>query len=423
MLLSATISCYEYTSFGVTSWLRESNAGNYTVQPRSELDLPTIGVEGNALACVKVNSTQPFLVEVYLSGQLTYNKSSTGPVEHCTISNYRMLTPTIINLSSQPAIVGVSYDIDGAPIRSQQMLFAPNFTLLPMLVILLLSSKLGDVKIPLRRGTLRSSWVYYLVFFPLMATLIVLQLSLIVHSATGGAYIAPLEYYTYPLPFLQFYLTPSTDLLAIFSLSTELWLVYLPFAVLLVSVAYAIWRWLFKPTVNTLADLLTRRDSAGLLSYYFLAGALFAVVLMGIAAYGPKSIVEWLSLPYAQSLASALSPLLLFLGLSVNSFKEVLHLMLLGVIFAMLSRVLVAIEPSFPRAAFAKTLTAISFLTIPALAVSPKFSETYYLSLASIGFSVIPFLAFCVIASLADWVVSRLAAQFSMSKTWKGTQK
>jgi len=115
---------------------------------------------------------------------------------------------------------------------------------------------------------------------------------------------------------------------------------------------------------------------------------------------------------FMESLATVLSPITSFFGLSVSSFKVVLHLMLLGVIFAILFRVLVAIDPRFPRAAFSATLTAISFLTIPALAVSPKFAETYYLSLASIGFSVIPFFAFCIVVGLADWVVSKLVTQF-----------
>jgi hypothetical protein len=227
-----------------------------------------------------------------------------------------------------------------------------------------------------------------------------LQLSLILHSATGGAFITPLEYYTYPLSYIEFFVGPSQALLALLEVSVENWLAYLGFAALLAFIVYAVWRWLFKPTTSKIMDLLTRRDFVGLLSYYYLTGALFAVVLMGVAAYGPESTIEWLSIPYVGSLAGILSPVSWFFGLSMTSFKVTLHLMLIGVVLAMLSRILLAIDPSLPRDVFSKTLTAISLLTLPALAASPKFAQDYYVSLASIGFSAIPFFAFCVTVSL-----------------------
>jgi hypothetical protein len=415
-LLTAAIGYYGYTSFGVTSFSSFSTSEvPFTIQPRSEVDLPPMNVSGDFLACVKVNSTGTFSMDIYVAGRLTYRQSSTDSIKHCTELNDQGLKLNIRSLSDHPIAVAIRYDVDGAPIRRSQMIFAPSFTLLPMLILTLLSSREANVR--LRRTTPPFWWLYFLVIFPLMTTTVILQLSLIIHSATGGASIRPLEYYTYPLSYIQFYIVPSEDLLTVLALSTELWLVYLPIAAVLVVIGYLAWRWLFKPVSKSLTDLLTRRDAVGVLSCYYLAGALFSVVLMGIAAYGAGGLVEWLSIPYAESLAAALSPVLSFFDLPVTSFKAVMHLMLLGVAFAMLSRILVAIDPGFPRTAFSKTLTAISFLTIPALAVSPKFAETYYLSLASIGFSVIPFFAFCIVVGLADWLVSKLVTRFLESRS------
>jgi len=400
LLCAAGFGYYSYASLGVTSWEPNSGSGWTVIRARGHQTELLIAPEGPALACVKANSTAPYSIDIYIDGGLVHHQSSTDPVEYCTEMRDQVLNVTLTNLTDQSARMGYSSEIDGSPFRKIQMSFAPSFTLLPAFAALVYSSYLTKVRVLVGRSTVRLWWLYYLGLLSLLATIMLLQLSLIIHSVTGGAFIKPLEYYTYPLSYIEFYVSPSQALLNLLVLSVVNWLAYLSYAALLVFLVYAVWRWLFKPTTRKIADLLTRRDFVGLVSYYYLAGALFAVVLMGVAAYGPESTIEWLSIPYVGSLTGILSPLSSLFGLSMTSFKVTLHLMLIGVVLAMLSRILLAIDPSLPRDAFSKTLTAISFLTLPALAASPKFAQDYYLSLASIGFSAIPFFAFCVTVSL-----------------------
>lgn len=400
VLCAAGFGYYSYANLGVTSWEPYSGSELTMIAARGHQTELLITPEGPALVCVKTNSTAPYSIDIYIDGELVRNQSLSDPVEYCAELRGQVLNVTLTNLTDQPALMGSSSKIDGSPFRKIQMLFAPLFTLLPAFAAIVYSSYLTKVRVLVGRSTVRLSWLYYLGLLPLLATVMLLQLSLILHSATGGAFITPLEYYTYPLSYIEFYVGPSQALLTLFALSVENWLAYLGLAALLAFVVYGVWRWLFKPTTRKIADLLTRRDFVGLVSYYYLTGALFAVVLMGVAAYGPEGTIEWFSIPYVGSLTGILSPLSSLFGLSMTSFKVTLHLMLIGVVLAMLSRILLALDPSLPRGAFSKTLTAISFLTLPALAASPKFAQDYYLSLASIGFSVIPFFAFCVAVSL-----------------------
>jgi hypothetical protein len=166
-------------------------------------------------------------------------------------------------------------------------------------------------------------------------------------------------------------------------------------------VLYVVWR-IYKGTSQTLTSLLSRHDAVGLLSYYYLASALFAVAVTGVQAYGPEDVVHFISVPYVASMI----PVLTFLGLLQGPLNS-LYAVEWGIILAILVRIWVEVARDFPRATFAKILTIASLSTLPALYFSSQFRTNYYSSLAFFGFSAIPFFVTCIIVAVLHLIIWR----------------
>jgi hypothetical protein len=342
-------------------------------------------------------------MKFFVNDSLTYSVASHGSIGYCTILEDQEFEVTMKNLSDKSASVGFYCNVDGEPVRKLQASFAPSFTMLPMFVALALSSSLTHVKPRARRRTLIPWGLFYLLILPLLAAVIFVQLSLFLHFWAGGAFVAASDYYWIPFTYVSFF-PPLQYLPSIAGLSAAILGVYLFSAVSLICSAYVVWRVLYDPASRELARLLTRSDLTGLIYYYYLAGALFAVTLIGISAYGPESMMQWLSIPYV----APVLPYLALFGVTQSSMKVAIHLMILGVVLAIVTRLWNWMRIGFRRGTFSKMLTLISLWTLLALLWSPKLSDNYYAAVSAIGFSLIPFFAVCIVTALGHWSLARL---------------
>jgi hypothetical protein len=407
VLLVASLGYLQYTSLGVTHPLTFSSSFSLTAEPGEEISPPPMLYSGTNLVCIEANSTAAFSMIVSVESIVTYHQTSNDHLEYCTILNNQSLSFVLRNISVHRALIQIYYEGDGKPLRNLQMSSAPLFTLLPLLWIIVLSSMLRFVRVPTIQRRINLHWIYYLALLPLLATLVIAQLGIIMHSASGGAFIQPLEYYSMPFSNILFFITPSPLLFNVLALLIKLWPLYLVSGLALTAVAYGVWRGLVKPTSEKLVDLSGSADFLGLILYYYLTGALFSVLLMGLGVYGPESIVGGLSIPYAEPLMETLSPLLWWFSLSERSFRIVLSVMTLGVALAAILRILLRFDAHFPLKAFSKAITFVSFVTLVALAVSPRLAENYYFALSAMGAAVIPFFALCIATAFIHWIVVR----------------
>jgi hypothetical protein len=384
---------------------------------RETFDTGDIGVMGNTLVDVRANCTAPFSLDVYVGHQLTCHESSNGSSIQCSAhvkdENYRIV---LSNLSNENATAGIYNSIDGGPIRTEQMLYAPLFTVVPVVWLLSFSSSLIGVSRRAGSRTLRFSYVFYLVLLPFFATFSLVQLALIAHSASGGAYIQPFEYYGIPLSYILFFLKPSQLLSEITMTLAELWPVYLVSAGVLALVIYTGWRRFLNPLSERLVDLSKSDDLLGLVSYYYLASVLFWVILMGIGVYGPESIAGSLSIPYAEPLMAALHPLSDWFGLSERSFRIMAYVMTLAVAIAASLRILLRLDARFPMRALFKAVTFLWVVSLFALAASPKLAENYYFPFSAIGAVAIPFFVLCIATGCVHWIVRRMLLSKRLSR-------
>ncbi|MGA2238465.1 MAG: hypothetical protein ABSG74_04565 [Candidatus Bathyarchaeia archaeon] len=418
VIVLATMGYYGYTSFGMTSTFPLNPYSAYYKMTAGEVFNPGAGViGGTALVSARANCTSAFSLDVYVGHQLVCHESSTGSQVQCSVQvRHDNYTIVLTNLSGQPATAGIYYNVDGQPIRTEQMLYAPLFTLVPVAWLLSLSSNLIGVSRRLGRRTLRLSYVFYLVLLPFLATFALVQLSLIAHSASGGAYIQPLEYYSIPLSYILPFLKPSQLLSEIVVTLAEIWPVYLVSAGVLALVIYAGWRRFLNPLSERLVGLSKSDDLVGLVSYYYLASVLFWVILMGIGVYGPESIAGSLSIPYAEPLIGALHPLSDWFSLSERSFRIMAYVMTLAVAIAALLRILLRLDARFPMKVFSKAVTFLWVVSLFALAASPKLAENYYFPLSAIGAVAIPFFALCIATGCVHWIVRRMLLSKRLSR-------
>ena len=418
VVILAMVGYYGYASIGRTDWLPQSSMSYYKkMTAREAFDTRDIGVMGNTRVIVKANCTMPFSLDVYVGHQLVCHESSTGSQVQCQVQvKHDNYTIVLTNLSGQPATAGIYYNVDGQPIRTEQMLYAPLFKLVPVAWLLSLSSNLIGVSRRLGRRTLRLSYVFYLVLLPFFATFALVQLSLIAHSASGGAYIQPLEYYSIPLSYILSFLKPSQLLSEVVVTLAEIWPVYLVSAGVLALVIYVGWRRFLNPLSERLVVLSKSDDLVGLVSYYYLASVLFWVILMGIGVYGPESIAGSLSIPYAEPLIGALHPLSDWFSLSERSFRIMAYVMTLAVAIAALLRILLRLDARFPMKVFSKAVTFLWVVSLFALAASPKLAENYYFPLSAIGAVAIPFFALCIATGCVHWIVRRMLLSKRLSR-------
>jgi len=418
VVILAMVGYYGYASIGRTDWHPQSSMSYYKkMTAREAFDTGDIGVMGNTLVIVKANCTMPFSLDVYVGHQLTCHESSSGSPIQCSAyvkdENYRIV---LKNLSDENATAGIYDSIDGRPIRTEQMLYAPLFTVMPVAWLLSFSSNLIGVSRRVGRRTLRLSYVFYLVLLPFFVTFALVQIGLIAHSAAGGAYIQLLEYYSVPMSYALFFLKASQLLSEMVVTLAELWPVYLVSAGVLALVIYAGWRRFLNPLSERLVDLSKSDDLLALVSYYYLASVFFWVILMGIGVYGPESIAGSLSIPYAEPLMGALHPLSDWFSLSERSFRIMAYVMTLAVAIAALLRILLRLDARFPMRVLSKTVTFLWVVSLFALAASPKLAENYYFPLSAIGAVAIPFFVLCIATGCVHWIVGRMLLSKRLSR-------
>lgn len=396
LMLCFTIGYFGYTSFGKTySGVTRFSGATFAMSSHSSHTIVDVSFGETGEFCVTVNSTQnPFIVVTDINGIKSQTTSYSNSTEMCSMNTHPHASVTVTNLSNETTVVTYSVSFDTSPVRFEQMQFAPWFTVTPLLLLL---GFLGTTK----KRSLRIA--YYGGILPFLVTLILLQISVIAHSASGGQYIKPAQYFWLPFSYFQFFLTPSPMLFSLLFHSTLLWIFSLVGGALLLVSIFVVLQ-IHGRTSRKLSRLLLGTDLVGLLSYYYLAGALYWITLTGIATYGPKEFAQFFSVPYSETL---ITPITSLFGLFPGSELDVLYLAELGVTLAILTRLWVIFSHNFPYEAFAKALTLVSIASILALSASPKITANYYASLAVMGFSAIPFFALSVVVALVHWGMGR----------------
>ncbi|MGD0423089.1 MAG: hypothetical protein ABSA92_06480 [Candidatus Bathyarchaeia archaeon] len=396
-LLIAVTGYVGYTSYGrtYTGIAGGGVAGPVSLAPNETSYVGGAGYGSSGILCISVNSTTtPFSVLIQINATHFNLPSSSNKFHSCSEHTNPKVDLTLTNLSNKTAEFSWSISFDYSVFRSRQMECAPLFTIVPLFLLLLLSAPIGRV------GQLKTKifdFVYFLGILPFLTTFMIIQLSMIAHSASGGQYFEPLQYFSFPLSYFTFFLTPSsTSLLDNYSLLFGATLTLGSLSLMAFYVVYQI----FKRTSQTLTSLLSRHDAIGLLSYYYLASGLLAVIVTGIQVYGPADMVHFISVPYVEPII----PILTFLGLSRGPIQA-LYAFEWGIIVAILVRIWVQVDHDFPRASFTKTLTIASFFTLLVLYFSAQVKENYYTSLALFGFTAIPFFVTCMIVAMLHLII------------------
>ena len=386
-----------YAAFGKTSAAYYSGPlGMVTIPSGDTLSLGGGVFSGIGQFCIEVNSTQtPFRVYTDINGTEFGTSSYANKEQSCIEARNANLTIRVTNLSKETTLVTGFLTFDQSVVRAKQMMFAPLFTVIPLYHLL-------AIFVPARAASPRTSGrrvyrlAYYLGILPISATFSLLQLSVIAHSASGGQYIDPTQYFSLPSSYFDFFVSPSSLLFSLSFNSTFIWLVRLAEGGLLLSAVYLAWRG-YRLISGKLTELLSRRDLVGIFGYYYITGGLFTITLSAISVYGAKEVAQLFSVPYSETF---IPPVLNLFGLSQASILDALYLAELGVVMAILTRVWIKLVRDFPLESFSKALTVVSFASVAAILFSPQLSANYYYALAVFGFSAIPFLVLCFIVAM-----------------------
>lgn len=353
-------SAWRYTDFGESISTFSGTTGyTYEVQAGASLLLPH-WVRGVSQVTIEINSTEIVSLRLFVEDRLAFERTGTI-IRYVGLIRNETWTLSLSNISPREATVYVWHEYDGKPLQREQILWAPFFSVLPELCVLLVSLTQWNKAVIKSFPKLRFHHIYLLLILPILSLTMIMQLAVMQHSVSGVPYMPVESYFTDPIEYFQNLLRPSYDLALLWMFAIGICFAFLAMARLI--------RFLYSPFSRLclkISNLVRGTTFSSYLLYYYTFGGFFAVILLNMRYMAPEEITNLLPV-------QSLGVFLRAIGLT-SVLKQDLWFFFsfpLGVALAVAMRLFIA-EPGVKRTTVVKVTKSL-FITTALLSITLVF--------------------------------------------------